>query len=96
MIGEYEVALTSPEPLLWSPPWEELRSIVATDGSRRADQTVHCDLDDVTSPTIPLDSYYARLLWTSSDGTVLRATSPWLAAPLISRDQVLDLGTYRF
>lgn len=31
--GLYEVDLSTPEPLLWSPPWEELRSIVATDGS---------------------------------------------------------------
>jgi len=31
--GVYEVDLTTPEQLLWSPPWEELRGIVATDGS---------------------------------------------------------------
>ena len=31
--GTYEVDITSPEQLMWSPPWEELRNIVATDGS---------------------------------------------------------------
>ena len=31
--GHYEVDITTPEHLLWSPPWEELRGIVATDGS---------------------------------------------------------------
>lgn len=31
--GVYEVDLATPEQLLWSPPWEELRGIVATDGS---------------------------------------------------------------
>ena len=31
--GTYEVDITTPEQLLWSPPWEELRSTVATDGS---------------------------------------------------------------
>jgi transglutaminase-like putative cysteine protease len=31
--GLYEVDLTTPEQLLWSPPWEELRGIVSTDGS---------------------------------------------------------------
>jgi transglutaminase-like putative cysteine protease len=31
--GLYEVAITPPEPLVWSPPWEQLREIVGTDGS---------------------------------------------------------------
>lgn len=31
--GLYEVEITPPEQLVWSPPWEEVRSIVATDGS---------------------------------------------------------------
>jgi transglutaminase-like putative cysteine protease len=31
--GNYEVEIATPEQLLWSPPWEELRGIVATDGS---------------------------------------------------------------
>ena len=31
--GNYEVDIATPEQLLWSPPWEELRGIVATDGS---------------------------------------------------------------
>ncbi len=31
--GLYEVDLSTPEQLAWSPPWEDLRAIVATDGS---------------------------------------------------------------
>jgi transglutaminase-like putative cysteine protease len=31
--GLYEIDLSTPEQLVWSPPWEELRAIVATDGS---------------------------------------------------------------
>ena len=31
--GTCEVDITTPEQLSWSPPWEELRTIVATDGS---------------------------------------------------------------
>jgi transglutaminase-like putative cysteine protease len=31
--GVYEVDRETPEHLVWSPPWEELRTIVATDGS---------------------------------------------------------------
>ena len=31
--GLYEVDRSTPEPLVWSPPWEELRSIVAADRS---------------------------------------------------------------
>ena len=31
--GLYEVDITTPEQLLWSPPWEDLRDLVATDAS---------------------------------------------------------------
>lgn len=31
--GLYEVDLVDADPLLWSPPWEEVRGMVATDGS---------------------------------------------------------------
>jgi transglutaminase-like putative cysteine protease len=31
--GLYEVDISTPASLVWSPPWEELRTLVATDGS---------------------------------------------------------------
>ena len=31
--GNYEVDLVAPQQLVWSPPWEELRDLVAKDGS---------------------------------------------------------------
>ncbi|MGZ4702427.1 MAG: transglutaminase family protein [Ilumatobacteraceae bacterium] len=33
VVAQSEVDITQPVELLWSPPWEEVRSIVATDGS---------------------------------------------------------------
>ncbi|MGZ4761285.1 MAG: transglutaminase N-terminal domain-containing protein, partial [Ilumatobacteraceae bacterium] len=33
VVAQSEVDITPPVELLWSPPWEEVRSIVATDGS---------------------------------------------------------------
>jgi transglutaminase-like putative cysteine protease len=43
--GVYEVDLTTPEQLLWSPPWEELRGVVATDGSADGHLARMCSIE---------------------------------------------------